>query len=81
MFTVDVGWLKVVKVIIMQYDISPIRLSLSLEQEEQVVLASLRKFKSNLILELHDNGLAWNDACDNAAMISAINQMMRYYGD
>lgn len=65
----------------MQYDISPVRLNLSLEQEEQVVLASLRKFKSNLMLELHDNGLTTHDACDNAAIISAINQMMRYYGD
>lgn len=82
MFTVDFGWVKVLKVVKMDgYDLRSVKVSLTLQQEEQVVLASLKKFKSNLITELGDGGMKWDDVCNNAMMISACNQIIRFYGD
>jgi len=68
------------------FNINAVNLSLSLRQEEQVVLASLKKHCNNLERELVQHALG-NDSMtqlevsDNIKFIDCATYVMRHYGD
>ena len=68
------------------FSIKNVNLKLSLSQEEQVVLASLKKHCSNLERELIQHALG-NDCLsqvevsDNIKFIDSAMYVMRHYGD
>jgi len=68
------------------FNINAVNLKLSLRQEEQVVLASLKKHCSNLERELMQHALGNDtlsqvDISDNIKFIDSAMYVMRHYGD
>jgi len=68
------------------FNINAVNLKLSLRQEEQVVLASLKKHCSNLERELIQHALGNDtlsqvDISDNIKFIDSAMYVMRHYGD
>jgi hypothetical protein len=68
------------------YNLKGVSLKLSVNQEEQVVVASLKKHCSNLERELMQHALgndcmASADIADNLRFIDCATYVMRYYGD
>ena len=68
------------------YNIKAVNLKLSVNQEEQVVVASLKKHCSNLERELMQHALG-NDCmtkleiADNLKFIDSAMYVMKHYGD
>ena len=61
-----------------EFNLQPVYVKLTLEQEESVVLASLGKFIHNLKVEGEHS---ISDAHENAHVIRSLEKVMRYYGD
>lgn len=68
------------------FNLNTVRVNLSVKQEQQVVVASLRKHCSNLEHELLQHALG-NDCMspaevtDNLTFIDSATLVMRHYGD
>jgi len=68
------------------FNINSVGLKLSLRQEQQVVVASLKKHCSNLERELLQNALGSDpmtqlEVSDNLKFIDSAMYVMRHYGD
>ena len=68
------------------YSLKNVNLKLSVSQEEQVVVASLKKHCTNLERELMQHALGNDclsnaDLADNLRFIDCATYVMRYYGD
>lgn len=82
-------WLggKVLKVMKMSdFNLKSVNVKLSIKQEQQVVVASLRKHCFNLERELLQHAIGNdcmtpNEVADNLAFIDSAMYVMRHYGD
>lgn len=68
------------------YSVKNVNLKLSVSQEEQVVVASLKKHCHNLERELMQHALGHDsmtnvDVADNLRFIDCATYVMKYYGD
>lgn len=68
------------------FNLTPVRVNLSVSQEERVVVASLRKHCNNLERELMNHALGYDsmsqaEVADSLGFIESAQVVMRHYGD